>query len=82
MLLLLLIQGAAHLTDIRQHTSGYRMLRKGRNPELRLKGSKVAGCHKKRMMKMTFRMSRQARAGAAKRTRKREEIKESAFVRR
>jgi hypothetical protein len=51
-------------------------------PGLCLKGYKAAGCHKKRMMKMTFRMSRQPRGGAANRTRKREEIKEPALVRR
>jgi hypothetical protein len=33
------------------------------------------------MMKMTFRMSRQPRGGAGKRTRKGEEIKEPALVR-
>jgi hypothetical protein len=49
---------------------------------VRLKEYKAAGYLKKRMMMMAFRMSRQPRGGAAKRTRKREEIKEPAFVRR
>ena len=61
---------------------GSKKLRKGRRPGLRLKGYTAAGCRKKRMLKMTFRMSRQPRGGAAKRTRKREEIKEPALVRR
>jgi hypothetical protein len=43
-----------------------RRLQKGRRPGMRLKGYKAAGCHKKKMMKMTFRMGRQARGGAAK----------------
>jgi hypothetical protein len=47
-----------------------------------LKGYKTAGCNKKRMMKLTFRMSRRPRGEAANRKRKREEIKEPALVRR
>jgi hypothetical protein len=65
-----------------RRSRGSKKLRKGRRPGLRLEGYKAAGCHKKRMMKMTFRISRQPRGGAAKRTRKRQEIKEPALVRR
>ena len=66
----------------RRRRRGRKKMRKGRRPGLRLKGYKAAGCHKKRMLKMTFRMSRQPRGGAAKRTRKRKEIKEPALARR
>ena len=45
---------------------GSKKLRNGKRPRLRLEGYKAAGCHKKRMMKMTLRMSRQPREGAAK----------------
>jgi hypothetical protein len=45
-----------------------------------VEGYKTAGCHKKRMMTMTFRMSRQSRGEAARSTRKREEIKDPALV--
>ena len=71
----------------RRRRRGRKKMRKGRRPGLRLKGYKAAGIqgrggHKERMMKMTLRMSRPPRGGAAKRTRKREEIKEPALARR
>jgi len=53
----------------RRMKRGSKKLRKGRRPGLRLKGYQAAGCHKKRMVKMTFRMSRQPRGEAAKRIR-------------
>jgi hypothetical protein len=66
----------------RRERIGSKKLRKGRMPGLRLKGYKAAGCHNKRILKIASRMSRQTRGPAAKRTRKREKIKEAALVRR